>query len=299
MHPHLTPIMGYLQFFMNYLSDGLGSRLPEKNEKTCFRVDLTENALLDLDCPHGYTLYVVVPTDFDDKCDKPIDWKCDEEDVELKLNGESRPIPFYTRVQAYASMLKMIPLQNELCVNTYAKSVLDLTPLSHIKNVTVYRYHYVYDTAQQKLHPYTPFYGAVLLESQKYLDLLVPKVEKSKGETFIDIAERVAASQPSEIQRYDCENGDGRLDIGLTEEGHMLIHVVEVVKDRRRTGILRRFVNQLHLLGQAGVTQVWFLAVGSHILDAFLAHYKCPTTGASFRCQGGDFGMEIKTIEKL
>ena len=148
--------MGYLRFYMRYLSDGLGSHMPVKSDETCYRVDLSQNALLQLDCPHGLTHYIITPADFDDgNLADQIDWQCDANNTELILNGERRNMPFFTRMLPHISNMKTIPYQNELCVHVLhgkdrvdQKSILDLTALSHIGAVKVYRYDYEYDCEQ-------------------------------------------------------------------------------------------------------------------------------------------------------
>lgn len=123
--------------------------MPRKTEDTCFEVDLTKNPKISLSCPYDYSIYAIVPADFDDKLGKPIDWRVDDENkTEIEWNGTSRCLPFHTLAVPYYNKFSIVPRLNQLCAAIYADSVIDLSALSHIQNVKVFRYDFRIDHAR-------------------------------------------------------------------------------------------------------------------------------------------------------
>jgi len=122
--------------------------------------------------------------------------------------------------------------------------------------------------------------------------------KKKDYSRFIEIAQTVVRGGPSNLTKFTCD--DGTLVVGLDDKtwkgkNALVIYLIDVVCHKRRTGVLRRFLNQLSTLRSLGVDIVSIIAVSNPILDEYLSkRWVCPETGARFETHGSDFTLVLK-----
>jgi hypothetical protein len=103
-------------------------------------------------------------------------------------------------------------------------------------------------------------------------------------DSFLECAEQMKIDRGKKFVDYKCKYGTLRGMV--TDENEILIHYIQVEKNQRRTGLLRNFIENIHILD---FKKLAFLGVQSEILDKFLERYVDKKTKQNFECIGGDW----------
>lgn len=107
-------------------------------------------------------------------------------------------------------------------------------------------------------------------------------------DTFLDIVNEMIRLPKRDFVKYQATNGCKLR--GKVENSTLFLYYIFVPEEKRNTGLLKSFFQQLHMLP---VRRVAILGVQSDVLDAYLQRFQCNATGEKFTCMGTDYLIEF------